>query len=337
MKNYNSHEHIRRMAAECVPDMRYDFASDFSAWQVSARRKLEELLGLPFQSCKDDFSITGKKSGDGYEQIDFEFQSEEGYYVPCNMLVPQGAVLPRPTVICLQGHSTGKHISLGVKKFGGDEESIAGGRDFAVQAVKEGYCAIVLDQRYMGTAGQSKGGGPACWDDNAALSAILMGRTALGERVWDIMRLIDVASTWLKEYVDAENIMCMGNSGGGTATFYASCMDQRIKLSMPSCAVCTFDASIMAMHHCSCNFIPGIRRYFDMGDLGALIAPRKLVVVCGKEDPIFPYDGVQESFEQIKKVYDMLGKSEDCRLITGQGGHQFYSEDAWPVVRELLV
>ena len=338
MKIYNSHEYIRHMAAECVPDMRYDFTSDFYEWQASARGKLEELLGLPFESCEDNFSITGKVQGKEYAQIDFEFQSEEGYYVPCNLLIPKGTTQPLPTFICLQGHSTGKHISLGVKKFAGDEERIAGGRDFAVQAVNEGYCAIVLDQRYMGTAGQNKmWGGPACVEDNAALSAILMGRTAVGERVWDIMRVIDVVSTHLNEYVDADNIMCMGNSGGGTATFYASCMDARIKLSMPSCAVCTYDASIMAMHHCSCNFIPGIRRHFNMGDLGALIAPGKLVVVCGKEDPIFPYDGVQESFEQIKKVYDMLGKGEDCRLVTGQGGHQFYPADAWPVVRELLI
>ena len=336
MKIYNSHDYIRQIVSECEPDMRYDFASDFNEWQESAREKLTELLGLPFKHCSDDFIITGNSTGNGFQQIDFEFQSEEGYYIPCNLLVPEKTALPLPTFICLQGHSTGKHISLGVKKFDGDEDSIAGGRDFALQAVKEGYCAIVMDQRYMGTAGQNQWGGPECVSDNAALATVLLGRTAVGERVWDIMRLIDVASTYLKEYVDADKIMCMGNSGGGTVTFYASCLDQRIKFSMPSCAVCSFDASIMATHHCSCNFIPGIRRHFDMGDLGALIAPRKLVVVCGTEDTFFPYYGVQESYAQIKKVYDMLEKEQDCRLVIGQGGHQFYPENAWPVVRELL-
>lgn len=128
----------------------------------------------------------------------------------------------------------------------------------------------------------------------------------------------------------------MGNSGGGTATFYASCMDERIRFSMPSCAVCTYEASIMAMNHCPCNFIPNIRRYFNMGDLGGLIAPRPLVVVCGKEDPIFPLDGVVETFALIRDAYKQFDKEELCHLIKGEGGHQFYPDEAWPVLKQMI-
>ena len=92
----------------------------------------------------------------------------------------------------------------------------------------------------------------------------------------------------------------------------------------------------MAMHHCPCNFIPGIRQFFNMGDLGGLIAPRPLVVVCGAEDPIFPIEGVEETFEQIQKGYNASGKGELCHLVKGNGGHQFYPDDAWPVMHELL-
>lgn len=336
MKIYNSHEYIRQMAAECVPDMRYDGIMDFKTWQKQARQTLEQLLGLPLVPCDSQFTVTRMEKTDAYEQLDFEFQSEKGYYVPCSLLIPKGAQTPLPAFICLQGHSTGKHISIGKEQFESDRELIAGGRDFALQAIREGFCAVVLDQRYMGEAGRSLQGDPACLSDNEAMAALLMGRTALGERVWDIMRLIDVLIQNLQEYVDPEQIMCMGNSGGGTATFYASCMDSRIRLSMPSCSVCSFDDSIMAMSHCSCNFIPGIRRHFDMGDLGALIAPRKLVVVCGRQDPIFPYAGVQKSFSQIRQVYELLGASENCCLAEGAGGHQFYPDEAWPVVQKLL-
>ena len=104
------------------------------------------------------------------------------------------------------------------------------------------------------------------------MATLLLGRTAIGERVWDISCLIDVITKHCSEYVDTDKIVCLGNSGSGTATFYASCLDERIFLSVPSCSVCTFDDSIMAMWHCPCNFIPGIRKYFDMGDLGCLIA-----------------------------------------------------------------
>ena len=92
----------------------------------------------------------------------------------------------------------------------------------------------------------------------------------------------------------------------------------------------------MAMNHCPCNFIPGIRKYFDMGDLGGLIAPRPFVMVCGVEDPIFPLEGVQESFAVMKAAYTSQGKEELCRLVIGNGGHQFYPDDAWPIAKMLL-
>ena len=336
MKIYNSHEYANHLALKTPCAMRYDGSEMFLEWQKNARAKLEELLGLPFKKCNNLFAITARQVCDGYERVDFEYQSEEGYFVPCNLLIPMGEPQKRPGVICIQGHSTGKHISLGDVKFDGDTDLIAGGRDFAIRAVKEGYCAIVMDQRYMGAAGQSENGTPSCISDNDGMATLLIGRTAIGERVWDIMRLIDVIYAGLQEYIDVEKLICMGNSGGGTATFYASCMDERIIFSMPSCAVCTYEASIMAMNHCPCNFIPSIRKYFNMGDLGGLIAPRPLVIVCGEEDPIFPLAGVVETFERIKMAYKQFGNEELCHLIVGKGGHQFYPDDAWPVIHELL-
>lgn len=336
MKIYNSHEYIQSKVKNIIPSMRYDGKEDFSEWQIKARAKLEELLGLPFEKCDDMFKITSVTDGERYKTVNFEFQSEKGYFVPCNLLIPNNAHKPLPIAICLQGHSTGKHISIGVAKFENDAKSIAGGRDFAVRAVKEGFCAVVLDQRYMGASGQNENGKPACISQNEAMASLLIGRTAIGERVWDIQRLIDVIENHLTEYADINKIICMGNSGGGTATFYASCMDERIYLSMPSCALCTYDDSIIAMYHCPCNFVPGIRNYFDMGDLGGLIAPRRFVNVNGKDDGIFPIDGAKKTFELIKSVYEKTGKEYLCRWVIGNGGHQFYPDDAWPVVHELL-
>lgn len=339
MKTFNSHEYITYRTQSVTPSMRYDFKEDFQEWQKKARTKLEELLGLPFEKCKDDkFEIVAEKQTESYRHLEFTFQTEEGYFVSCDLLIPNGLTGPIPGVICLQGHSTGKHISVGVSKFEGDAKSIAGGRDFAIRTVQEGFCAIALEQRYMGTAGQTESGTPACIGsaENAGMATLLLGRTAIGERVWDISRLIDVIETHFAEYIDPNKIICMGNSGGGTATFYASCMDERICLSMPSCAVCTYDDSIMAMNHCPCNFIPGIRKYFDMGDLAGLIAPRPFVMVNGEKDPIFPIHGVKKTWEIVNSVYQHLGKEEQYQLVMGKAGHQFYPDDAWPVAKRLL-
>ena len=44
---------------------------------------------------------------------------------------------------------------------------------------------------------------------------------------------------------DTDKILITGNSGGGTMSFYAACFDERIKLSVPSCAFCSYEDSIM--------------------------------------------------------------------------------------------
>lgn len=335
MKHYESHKFIVDKIKSIEPKLAFHKDCDYHAWSKEAREKLEELLGLPFESCDDKFAILDETDMGTYKQISFEFQSEEGYFVPGEFLMPKAAVGKVPVAICLQGHSSGRHISLGKAKFESDADLLAG-RDFAVQAAKEGYAAVAIDQRYMGAAGQGTTGTPGCIVAGQALPTLLIGRTAIGERVWDVMRLIDVLIAHFSEYIDESKIVCMGNSGGGTATFYAACLEDRISLAMPSCAVCTYEASIVEIHHCSCNYVPGIRKYFNMGDLGCLIAPRKLVVVCGIHDEIFPLHGVEESFGIMERGFKALGKEGDCRLVKGDGGHQFYPDDAWPVVKEML-
>jgi len=73
-----------------------------------------------------------------------------------------------------------------------------------------------------------------------------------------------------------------------------------------------------------------------MGDLGALIAPRNLLVVCGIEDSIFPIEGVKNSFELTKKAYEHIGKGDVCNLLIVNGGHRFYPDEAWPIMKKYI-
>jgi len=339
-----SHEYILSLTKSLVPSYRYDYKEEFTAWQKRAKEKLNDLLGLPLtMPSEDKYTVTEEYEKFGLSFMKFTFQSEEGYFVPCCMVKKPDLKGKAPLVICLQGHTTGMHISLGDEIFERDEKSKKAGQKFAIDAANEGCVAIAVEQRYMGTMGyKDMRGRPACiaasedMDANQAIPSLLIGRIPIGERVWDVSRTIDLALNRFSDIIDENKIICLGNSGGGTATFYASCLEERISLSVPSCAVCTFEESIMAMNHCICNYVPNIRKYFDMGDMGALIAPRKIVVVCGDEDPIFPLPGVKKSFELMKKAYAHTGVEDKCRLVVGKGGHAFYPKDAWPVIHELI-
>ena len=203
----------------------------------------------------------------------------------------------------------------------------------AVSGCGPAFCALVIEARNFGES-SLEGYGTSCTE--AAKIALLAGRTLIGERVWDAMRILDGVAECFPR-VDMTDIVCTGNSGGGTVTYYLACLDERITSAAPSCSVCTFEASIAAMPHCLCNHVPSIRKYFEMGDLAGLIAPRKLVVAAGKNDEIFPLPGVKEAYGVIEKAYRAAGAENNCALVIGEGGHLNYADLIWEKLHEMGV
>lgn len=307
----------------------------FDEWKTAAREKLSELLGLhKFQKCEENFEIESVEELPDHTKIRFCFDSEENCRVPCVLVVPKNKCCEKPPLmICLQGHGTGMHISLGEPKYDIDAAKIENGdRNFAVQCVAKGICALAIDQRCFG----ERGGNPRPNCHGAALVAMMTGRTVIGGRVWDVMRAIDVVEKHFADKCDTKKIYSMGNSGGGTATFYLSALEDRIKAAIPSCAFCTFYDSIGAKNHCECNYIPHIAEYFDMAEIAGMSAPKPMVVVSGLTDGIFPIDGAKAEFARLKEIYAALGKPENCAHVIGSEGHRFYAKDAWEVFDNMV-
>ncbi len=303
-----------------------------TAWQQKARVQLAERLGLDLiPVCEPELDIQYERDEDGYHEYRFTIQTEPEYRVAGHLLIPHRKPTP-PVMICLQGHSTGMHISLGRPKSESDARSIAGDRDYALQAVREGYAALVLEQRAFGECGGTEKG-PAC--QLPVSTALLLGRSLVGERVNDVMRAIDLLETGVFP-VDSSDVSITGNSGGGTTCIYAAAMDTRIKACMPSCSFCGYLPSIGVQQHCMCNYIPGIARDFDMGDLAAMTAPRIFVAINGLLDRTFPEESAREQWEIAQKVYRALGCADRCRLEITPEGHRYYANIAWPLLREAL-
>ncbi len=336
MKTINSHQYEYDFLKKSTPKLRYDGKEPFNVWQKRAKGKLTELLGLPLESCAPETVVEYVNKTDDYTEYRMLIQTEPDYNVPCHLLIPSNAKLPTPLTICLSGHGGGMHVALGRAKTEEDEECLAEWyhRAMAVRAIKDGRCALVIEARNFGES-SLEGYGTSCTE--ASKIAILMGRTVLGERVWDAMRILDVVAKDFNSQIDMTDVVCTGNSGGGTVAYYFACMDERITAAAPSCSVCTYEHSIAAMPHCMCNHVPSIRKYFEMGDLAGLIAPRKLVVAAGILDDIFPIDGTKINFEIIKNMYKQAGVEENCALVIGDRGHFNYADDLWAKLREMGV
>lgn len=327
MKDFNSHKYEFQNLKNNKPLLQFSENRDFSEWKQEVKDKLYELLGLPLGVCDPKLDIEYEKQHDEYYEYRFTVETEPQYFVPCHLLVPDGKKVKYPLTICLSGHGGGMHLALGQPKNDEDKEVLAEWphRAMGLRSIKEGRAALIIEARNFGEA-SLKGYGTSCTE--AAKIAILMGRTVIGERVWDAMRILDAVGDNF-DSVDMTDIVCTGNSGGGTATYYFSALDERITVAMPSCSICTYEDSIAAMSHCMCNHIPSIRKYFEMADLAGLIAPRKLIIAAGELDKIFPIEATKRNFENIKRIYKSVDAEDNCALVIGNKGHLNYANLLW--------
>jgi Acetyl xylan esterase (AXE1) len=329
----------RRLLDGARPALAYTPGRALAAQQAALAAKLAELLACPRAERDLDLQVDHRRSGDGFSETRFLITSEPGARIPCHLLLPEHAPRPVPVFLCLQGHSSGMRLSLGRGEADGD-------RDFALQAVGRGYAALAIEIRGFGerrdqrpAAVREPGYDPRSLDPNltckhAAMVALLLGRTSLGEKILDVRRALDALAHFPE--VDGARIYAVGNSGGGTLAWYAACVEPRLQgLILGSCFA-TFASSIGSIDHCCDNYLPGALRWFDLADLALLVAPRRLVVVMGRDDRLFPLQGVEAAFERAREIYARLDAEHRCRLVLCHGGHRFYANEAWAAFAEVM-
>lgn len=311
---------------------------DFPDWNKKFRARLKEILGL--QNMEKDLAGFSPKAErlevvnfDSYTREYWILHTEPTVTLPFYLLRPAAPQKLLPLVITPHGHGR-PYIYAGIFHTKEEEKSIKEGeRDIAVQAAKEGYLAIAPTARAFGDTRSQEDKNADARDSchTQLMHDLLVGRTPIGDRVWDISRLIDWALE--NQRVDHNRIAVTGNSGGGTASLFAAACDTRISVAVPSCYFCTFQGSIGAMRHCDCNYIPGILRLGEMYDVAGLIAPRPFLAIAGRDDKIFPLEHTQYAFDQLKNIYEAAGKLGNCELYIGKGGHRYYKDGAWPFIR----
>jgi len=325
----------RHLMATTRPEFAWN-GGPFEAWKEQLLERFRPLVGeMPAEGGPLNVEELERQDMGAYVRTKIVFTAEPRADVPGYLLVPKDLDGPAPAMVCIQGHSPGAHLSVGIVRDEQDRESLAGDRDFALQAVRHGWCALAIEQRCFGERSetlQAQRSSHGCFD--AVMHSLMLGRTMIGERVWDVMRGIELLQSVPE--VDDARIACMGNSGGGTVTFYAQILDPRIQLGVVSCAFCTYADAIMSIYHCADNYLPGVLKVAEMGDLAGLIAPRKLLVVAGREDPIFPIDGVRRAYEQARAIFEAAGCPQNIEMLVGEDGHRFYAEMAWPLINRML-
>ena len=319
-----------------TPALAYD-GGDVSAWQRRLRRKVKSLLGMPSgdRVALDVYSLWRRQHPLGtIEKI--VFRAEPYADVMAYVCLPKSAAPPYTWFICVQGHTTGAHVSIAVDRADNSVPiAVEGDRDFGLGCMARGIAALCIEQRSFGERReqhQERVSTHGCHD--ATMHALMLGRTLLGERVFDVDRGLDYLET--RDDVDRSRVGIMGNSGGGTTSLFSAAVLPRIRYAMPSCYFCTFRDSLMSIYHCADNYVPGLLQYAEMADVMGLFAPRPVVLVAGEHDNIFPIEATRRAFADLQEVYAAAGAGDRCQLVVGSEGHRFYAADAWPVMLQEL-
>lgn len=315
----------------------------FKTWQTQARPALRALLkldGIRHQAGNHRPSVTRgevEDCGDHTRQR-CSIETEPGIRIPFWFLRPRNAPGKCPLAITPHGHDPiGSDTSAGVAHDPDHARLIeTEDRDVAVQAVRHGFIAIAPAVRGMAEGFIPDASGVFGNSDCTShfLHVLLAGRTSIGERVWDMERILDWALAL--EEVEERDVLMMGNSGGGVLSTFAAACDMRVGIAVASCSFSSFVGLNGEIQHHPCNAVPGIMNFGEAWDVAGLIAPRNFLAVHGRDDPLKDRGEVWRAVEALRPIYRAAGAAGNFEQKFGDGGHRFYSALMWPFILNAL-
>ncbi len=300
-------------------------AQEFTGWQTALRAKILDLLGIAGRVVPSAPTATLISTADRGEYIEEKYALDVGEAVaaPMYVLVPKTEPPYRP-VMAFHGHDPSAQNILGNYP---DEataaENLAVDGNWARELARAGFLVCAVEQRGFGERITNQVTSPSypisC--RHLAFDYLMEGRTLLGERCWDGM--VGLSYVQNRDDVIKGHMGCTGHSGGGTTALWMTAVDERVTAVVVSGYFNSFNASILAMEHCECNYVPHILEYAEMGDLAAVIAPRPMRFVNGAHDPIYPLAGAEQQLPTVEAAYRLLGVEDRVSLTVHPRRHSY--------------
>ena len=240
--------------------------SEAALYQQVVRERVRRVLSaFPLAG---DLGLTSiaLESSDHVRRERIVFESEPGILVPGVLRKPVGA--EENTVL------------LWIDDAGKDNESSTVMLD--ALAVR-GVASLAIDPRGMGETGYPATDNPQTSDNGhishkVAYMGFLQARPLLGMRVQDVLRGLDALAS--HPATAAKHIMLGGRGGGALLALFAAALDQRAEGVIAHECLGSYRWLVENEYYAydASWFLFGALREFDICDVAALIAPRKLVV-----------------------------------------------------------
>jgi dienelactone hydrolase len=310
----------RLLATRPVDPLPVDDLASFESWRARCRDRLATLLGNWPEPVALNLETVDEEHGDGYRQARVVFDSEAGMSVPAYLLVPDDRTEPGPAILACHGHGPGKALVVGL------ETTEAPHGDYARQLARRGYVVLAPDLRCFGERADWNPPNIYACDINL-VHATMAGWSPLTENLFDLTRCLDVLES--HDLVDPTRIGMVGLSLGGTMTLFTAAWDDRVAAAVVSGFFSSWaEAHKVPWNMCGSQVLPGMLGQLEHVDLGALVAPRPLLVQTGTEDLIFPVAAARQAITELGAVYRHLGAEDALVHDVFEGGHEWREPEA---------
>lgn len=275
-------------------------------------RAFVDMLGLTaYINARERPPVETKTTGTiergSYRIEKLYFESLPKLYVTGNLYVPRSSDGPAPAVLYLCGHALNQkhHYQAHARKL-----------------AELGFATLVIETTQRG---EIRGRHHSTYH-HGLFRWHSLGYTPAGVEVWNAVRAIDLIQSM--KVVDPNRIGVTGISGGGAMSWFTAAIDERVKVAAPVCGTATVASHVSKRTlegHCDCMFWVNTHMW-DLADVGALIAPRPLLIASAVRDWIFDIDSVRLIYRKLRHIYEVLGVPENIILIETPGGHSYDKE-----------
>jgi cephalosporin-C deacetylase-like acetyl esterase len=281
--------------------------------RIPERRRLYmEMMGLTdLPAAKDRPSVAFRRTGvlerSRYRIEKLHYESLPNLHVTANLYIPNDASPERrrPGLLYLCGHAPKQKVHY---------------QAHPKRLAELGFPTLIVDTVQLGEAAGYHHG---CYREGW-FHWYSRGYSSAAIELLNGIRGLDLLAA--RPEVDADRLGVTGLSGGGAVTWWIAAADERVKACSPVCGTATLESHVQDRvidGHCDCMWWVNTARW-DLADVGALIAPRPLLIASANQDGIFPIHAIRKVHAQLQRLYSMLNKSENLRLVETPGGHSYH-------------
>lgn len=287
--------------------------TDAETWRrlVPERRsQYREMMGLahlPPEGHRPPLNVTmtGTVHRPGYRIEKLYYESLPRLYVTANLYVPDRLTARAPGILYVCGHARNQKVHY---------------QAHPRRLAQLGFVCLIVETVQLGeAAGYHHGPYREGW-----FHWYSRGYTPAGIELWNGIRGLDLLIE--RPDVDAERLGVTGISGGGAASWWIAAGDTRVRAAAPVCGTATLASHLEDRTidgHCDCMWWTNTGQW-DLADVGALIAPRPLLIASADRDAIFTIASIRAVHGQLGRLYATLGAPGNLRLVETPGGHSYH-------------